>query len=90
MGVSSVGHYAGGHFEPEVSHTFLPGCACGTPHPLAIKSVSNKTKCPTCGAPAGEPGPTITQMGSFGWDPRMLLGRGLMAAGRFFGRLGNG
>ena len=56
-----------GHFEPEVSRTFLPGCKeCGGSHPLARKGNHDKDVCPDCGSPAGSPGITRTDKAFLG------------------------
>ncbi len=48
-----------GHFEPEVSRTFLPGCRnCGGSHPLARKGNHDPEKCPDCGEAVLAPGKT--------------------------------
>lgn len=48
-----------GHYEPSLTHQFLRGCACGSPHPIALRS-PNPTICPGCGAPAVPPSAPIT------------------------------
>lgn len=82
MGVQHNDNVVGGYFEPEVTHTFLPGCrGCGTAHPLAMKFVADKTVCPTCGELAGSPGQSVTQRGALGGGFSVRLARQLMWAG---------
>lgn len=93
MGASSIGEFAGGRFQPEVTHTFLPRCrACGSPHPLAVKSAVDKTRCsnPACDEPLQAPAKSVTQVGSFGFSPSILFGRALLAIGRLFASLSRG
>jgi hypothetical protein len=73
-----------GHFEPEMQHTFLPGCRnCGGSHPLARKPVPIKTDvCPDCDSPVGAPGPTQIEKAAMGGTPSMILGRSMMFIGR--------
>jgi len=62
-----------GHFEAEVSRTFLPGCrACHAPHPLARKGYAGDPRfCPECRMPVDPAGATRTQrsviVGRRGW-----------------------
>lgn len=85
MGVSRTRLSEGsgfGHFEPEVSRQFLPGCrACGSAHPLAIKGNHDPDTCPGCGAPAGTPGETLTERAAMGFSPAILFGRTCMWIG---------
>lgn len=78
-----------GHFEPEVSHTFLPRCQhCGGSHPLARKPVMSADKCPDCGGDASQPGPTVTQTGRLGLhSPSVILGNLFLAIGRKLGSI---
>jgi hypothetical protein len=73
-----------GHFEPELQHTFLPGCRdCGGSHPLARKPVPVDTSiCPDCNSPAGTPGATQIEKAALGGTPSMVFGRGLMYIGK--------
>jgi hypothetical protein len=51
-----------GHFEPELTRTFLPGCAhCGAAHPLARKPAQPDGTCPDCGKPSVAAGRTISE-----------------------------
>ncbi|RYE97510.1 MAG: hypothetical protein EOO77_38920 [Oxalobacteraceae bacterium] len=74
---------AAGHFEPEVTHTFLPGCReCGGSHPLARKPQQSPDRCPDCGAPAGKIGPTIREGAVLsGYSPAALFSRATLAIG---------
>lgn len=49
-----------GHWEPTMTHQLLPGCSCGSPHPIALRSADPET-CPGCGKPAQTPGPRVTE-----------------------------
>lgn len=44
-----------GCFEPSLQIQFLPGCPCGSAHPIALNAADPNT-CPGCGKPARKPG----------------------------------
>lgn len=82
-----------GYYDPSMSATLLPACAtpgCGSPHPLAIKNLSDKSQCPQCKAPASTPGKTVTEVASLSGGPVIFFARVLLAMGRFFHRLSGG
>jgi hypothetical protein len=83
---TEVGRTVIGHFEPFVTHQFLPGCRlCGTKHPAAYMPPLDTNLCPGCGtlvAPPGEKvtvGSTLTLWGA--------IGNGLMKIGVALARL---
>lgn len=71
----------GGHMQLEMGCQFLPRCACGSPHPLAIKHARDKTHCPQCGETARDPGETISVPTTLG-GVSGIASRALMAVGR--------
>lgn len=78
--------HAGGHFEPEVGCVVLRRCvACEAPHPLAVKSAKDKTRCSNlnCDYPPAEPGKEIIVKANVP-GVNGLLARSLSAAGRVF------
>lgn len=72
-------------WEPTLTHRLLPGCPCGSPHPIALRSADSNT-CPGCGAPAQIPGEAITERavltGLWSLRPRFFLW-----IGRFLAKL---
>lgn len=83
MGTVRTVHGNGmGHFEPVLTHQLLRGCACGSPHPIALRS-PNPTICPGCGAPAAPPGAAHTEPSLLtGWTPGVLIGRLFLTIGK--------
>lgn len=71
-----------GYFEPVLTHQLLKGCACGSPHPIALRS-PNPTICPGCGAPAAPPGTPRTERAALtGFNPFVLTARLCLAIGK--------
>jgi hypothetical protein len=73
-----------GYFEPEVQHTFLPGCRnCGGSHPLARKPVPVATDiCPDCDAPVAAPGETQIEKAVIGGSPMGFFGQACLSIGK--------
>lgn len=74
-----------GHYEPEVTRQFLPGCrSCGGSHPLARKGYTGDlNSCPDCNGPAGTPGQVYVDRGTLsGFSPSILAARALIWAGK--------
>jgi hypothetical protein len=63
------------HYEAELGHRLLPRCRkCQSPHPLAVRSARDKTRCvnPSCDEPAGQPGPQMIE-GAIPYMPPFLM-----------------
>lgn len=95
MGTVATGSVASGTFVPEAKRQFLPGCQkCHAPHPLAFshwrQHFADNSKCPQCGESVQSPGPTDVDRAFWGFDLQLLIGRGLMAIGRFLNNRSKG
>ena len=80
---------AQGHYEPSLEAVFLPGCACGAPHPLALKFKPLDTAhCTDCGAAVAGPAPAQTVRAKLtGRDPWSFLARLFLWIGEAFAKL---
>jgi hypothetical protein len=80
----SQGNGINGYFEPELRHTFLPGCRnCGGSHPLARKPMPVDTEhCPDCEAPVLAPGQTHVEKAVITGSPVNLFGRACLSLGK--------
>jgi hypothetical protein len=79
-------------FEPSLQAVFLPRCgACHHMNPLAMQPPRPAGVCPGCGEPSAGAAPPVTVEAFLtGRDPATLLGRALLAIGRWFANLAKG
>lgn len=78
-----------GYFEPELIHTFLPGCRnCGGSHPLARSPKQPKDKCPDCGAIAGKMGEShVEKAVLIGSSPSTIVAKVFLGLGKALNKL---
>lgn len=79
-----------GYFEPELHHTFLPGCRnCRGAHPLARKPVPVNTEdCPDCGHAVEQPGVTRVERATLtGSTAEGLVARACLSIGKALTKL---
>lgn len=84
-----IGASVGGHFEPELQYTFLPGCKnCGGSHPLARKPTMPEDNCPDCGDPVDKPGETMTEKAVLtNSSPSILFSKACLSLGKAINKL---